>query len=228
MPLPDDGTNVGPVAPTPSYDCVIPAAGYSSRMDALKQLVSFRGRPLLVSAIANAAAVCDRIILVTGYLGERVQETIEKDSLFRRLGSTNSADRSVEIVVVANDEYDLGMISSIACGASHVTSRWFFVAPGDMPIIDPAVYRSLSAAIPTVPPDTRAIFPVWNEGRGHPVLIDRRVVPNLLAEYREAESMRSFLQRYSVHHIEIASAALGKGIFVDIDTPEDLARVEAE
>lgn len=234
--LRDRAAEKDPDTSLPAFECVIPAAGYSSRMGALKPLVSFRGRPLLFAAITNAAIVCDRIILVTGFRREPIQEAIDGDDRFQRVESSGAAmtytapigrgGRTVEILVVVNDEYDRGMISSIARGALFVTGGWFFIAPGDMPTIDPAVFRFLSAAVSAVSSDTRAIFPVWNERRGHPVLVDRRVVPDLLSRYREVESMRAFLGEYRMYEVEVEAVGIAKGIFADIDTPEDLARIE--
>ena len=48
-------------------DCLIPAAGFSSRMGNWKLTLPYKGSTIIESSIANAMNVCDRAIVVTGH-----------------------------------------------------------------------------------------------------------------------------------------------------------------
>lgn len=195
------------------YDCVIPAAGYSSRMGAFKPLVNYRGRALVLHGLEQAVKVCRSVILVTGHRGDELENQV----------------RSLEQVrIVHNPDFSEGMVRSIAAGAELVQSAWFFVAPGDMPALPATVYRTLADHSVTVDSEgangtgrTAAIFPVLDGRRGHPVLVSSRIIPELL-NCTEVPSMREFLRRYTVEEIPFPDTAVNRGMFLDIDRPEDV------
>jgi molybdenum cofactor cytidylyltransferase len=215
-------------------DCVIPAAGLSSRMTTgeesdvpeagyPKSLLELQGKPLLLHAVDNALAVCRRCIVVTGHGRKDVE------ALLRR------ARPGVEVVF--NSDYRQGMFSSIRAGSRLVRSEWFFVAPGDMPMLAPELYRMVLSAARSVPVDSdhhdpdgapatasqrvAAWFPEYRGRRGHPVLINRTVVSAMNAgapDGRPWTSMRAFLSGFSVRDVPVSSDS----IFLDIDTPKTL------
>lgn len=174
-----------------------------------KQTVLFEGRPLLTVAVEQALTVCSRCIVVTGFNREQAQVAIPKRP---------------EVEEVYNPHHQDGMISSIARGAVHVRSSWFFVAPGDMPRLSPSIFATLAEAARTADPDRgpAAFFPLYGGRRGHPVLISRRVISELHARAKDYQSMREFLSRYESRDIVVSDP----GIVVDIDTPEDLSSAE--
>jgi len=48
------------------------------------------------------------------------------------------------LLVVENEHYRDGMFGSIQAGMRHVTSEWFFIAPGDMPRLVPELYEAVA------------------------------------------------------------------------------------
>ncbi|MFW5694525.1 MAG: nucleotidyltransferase family protein [Alkalispirochaeta sp.] len=190
-------------------DCIVPAAGSSRRMGAPKQAMELDGRPLLAIAVEHALQVCSRCIVVTGANHAPVQEVIPQ-----RAG----------VHEVYNPDYQQGMLSSIAMGARYVHTPWFFVAPADMPRLFPSLYRSLLEVAREYDQDSgpASIFPVYQGMRGHPVLVSRRVVPDLLRLTSEYRTMRDFLGRYDSLDVAVSEV----GITVDIDTPNDIASAE--
>ena len=204
------------------FDCVIPAAGLSSRMGAFKPLATYRGAPLLTHAVNNALTVCRRVIVVTGYRSEEVVRLLA------------GRDR---VHTAWNENYRDGMVSSVARGAAEVESEFFFVAPGDMPKLDEAVFRRVveaaratgTGAAPSpatgtaVEPSPAAYFPVYAGRRGHPVLISRAVVPALLRKSGAVSSVREFLADYTVAEVPLSVPDRSAGIFFDVDTVEDLS-----
>ncbi len=174
-----------------------------------KQVVIFGDRPLLTVAVEQALQVCSRCIVVTGANREQAQAAIPQRP---------------EVEEVHNPHYEDGMISSIALGARYVRSPWFFVAPGDMPRLSPRTFAALKQAARDADPERgpASLFPVYAGRRGHPVLISRRVIPELQLRAKDCRSMREFLRRYESQEVVVSDP----GIAVDIDTPEDLALAE--
>jgi CTP:molybdopterin cytidylyltransferase MocA len=215
-------------------DCVVPAAGCSTRMGEFKLLLPYRGRHLVTHAVRRALAVCHRVIVVTGHRADDVA------ALFQR---------HPRVTVVRNEHYREGeMVSSIATGAAAVETPWFFVAPGDMPDLPAEVFRRLGEEVadPTVTTDAAdatdgsgttapadatdaadatALFPVSGGRRGHPVLISRGVVGELERRLGQVPSMREFLAAFPTREIDVTDLVEGGetgGIFHDIDTRSDL------
>lgn len=174
-----------------------------------KQITLLAGRPLLSIAVENALTVCSRCIVVTGAHREAARTALPVRP---------------DVEEVYNERHMEGMLTSIAVGAERVRTAWFFVAPGDMPRLPSAVFSALmERAVQRDSHDHQgpaALFPVFQGRRGHPVLISRRVIPDLLQRADQYRSMREFLRRYASAEIEVPPAHAG--ILLDVDTPEDL------
>ena len=110
--------------------CVMLAAGLSSRMGKWKMMMPWGEGTILDSALASALAFCDRVVLVTGFRGDE-------------LAACYRDHPGVEVVF--NPQYQDGMFSSIQCGVGHIRASRFFLALGDMPEVTPGVYRRLWA-----------------------------------------------------------------------------------
>jgi molybdenum cofactor cytidylyltransferase len=190
---------------TTHWDCVIPAAGASRRMGSPKQLLPLGGGTLLTTVISRTMPHCARCIVVTGAQRERVRRVIPGDT--------------AEIIEVHNPDHPRGMITSIMAGARHVRTAWFFVVPADMPRLPACAFELLAEAAGR--DAAAAYFPVMAGRRGHPVLVSSRVIPVLLGSGREYPSMGAFLRRYPVVEVPVED----EGIFLDVDTPADLAAI---
>ena len=178
-------------------DCLVPAAGRSERMGAWKPTLPFGSANIIGTVVDSALRACARVILVTGYRGG------ELAALF-------SGEKRV--TVVENPGWELGMFSSIRCGAARVTTERFFVALGDMPWIPSQAYGCLLQG-----PEADAVFPVFNGRRGHPVLFSRRIIPAVLAADPRSGSMREITAGFSAAELPWEDDS----ILRDIDTMED-------
>lgn len=92
-----------------AIDCIITAAGLSSRMGQWKMMLPWQQGTILDTSIKNALQFCSRIILVTGYRGNELHEryanqsniTIIHTQIMRRFTniskgrSTRSANRTL-------------------------------------------------------------------------------------------------------------------------------------
>jgi molybdenum cofactor cytidylyltransferase len=168
-------------------------------MGGWKPLAALGSSTIIETVVHNALLACTRVILVAGYRGG------ELAALFRGTAG---------VVVVENPDWELGMFSSIRRGAARVATQCFFVTPGDMPWITPAVYEGLLALR-----GADAVFPVFRGRRGHPVLFSRAVREAVLAADPTTGRMRDIAERFAV--VELAWE--DDSIHRDVDRMEDLA-----
>jgi molybdenum cofactor cytidylyltransferase len=180
-----------------SVDCIIPAAGRSERMGKWKPVLPFGSSTIIATVVVNAIDVCARVILVTGFRGE------ELGALF--------ADEK-RVAVIENPEWERGMFSSIRRGVAAVEADFFFITPGDMPWIRPAVYQSLLACR-----NADVVFPAFGGKRGHPVLFNRKVGEAVLA----ADPTRGRMRDIASQFVSMTLAWHDDSILRDIDTTKD-------
>jgi molybdenum cofactor cytidylyltransferase len=183
-------------------DCVIPAAGASTRMGRQKLLLPFGGATVVETTVANALEAGLRVILVLGP-GE-VAASIR--ALFE--GSCG------EIAFARNGEPTRGMLSSIQEGVRLVRSGRFFIIPADMPMVLSRMYRRLLESEAAGP-----VFPRFEGSKGHPVLIPSRLIPSIL-QIPPSEPLRPLLASSSPSYFEVPDDS----ILRDLDTEEDYRR----
>lgn len=177
-------------------DCVVVAAGRSSRMKAWKPALPWKnGRSLLEQVVGEAESAGCRVILVGGFRYRRL----------RKLVGMNK-----KITFVRNQRWRRGMDVSVRCALPLVTSRRFFLVAGDMPLIRVADYHRLSKE-----PAGEVLRPVFDGVPGHPVLFDSSHIPELL-KGADGVAIRTLLLQFNVRKIEWDD----EGVVIDIDTPE--------
>ncbi len=142
-----------------SFDCVLLAAGRSSRTTEWKMLLPCGGATVLEASVQTALQACARAIVVAGF---RADELLR---LFR-------GRERVEVVV--NPEYEEGMFTSVRRGAAAVRTLRFFLALGDMPLVSRETYRVLQAA-QLAAPGVDAVIPKYRGKKGHPLLLSAGV-----------------------------------------------------
>lgn len=181
--------------------CIMLAAGLSSRMGKWKMVMPWGDGTILDSALASALAFCDRVVLVTGFRG---------DELKAYYGEHPRID------IVHNANFEQGMFSSIQRGAAAITSRRLFLALGDMPEVTPDVYRTLWSQ----PERSACLIPGYDRGKGHPVLLPQRALA-LIKHAPQGSTMKEVMRRLDTRVIPVNA----QGIHWDVDTPVDYERV---
>lgn len=176
--------------------CLILAAGLSSRMGQWKMLLPWGDSGcVLDSALDNALAFCERVVLVTGFQGETLRQRYAA-----RPG----------VVLCHNPDYVQGMFSSLRYGARALTpGHHFFVVPGDMPAIHPGIYAALWRHRGSV-----SLVPCCNGGRGHPVLLPPVLREGILNAGPQ-ENLRQLMERQGRKALLVDSHAIHQ----DLDTP---------
>jgi molybdenum cofactor cytidylyltransferase len=181
---------------------VVLAAGLSSRMGRSKVLLPW-GERTVIETIVNRllAARLSEIIIVTGHRADDVER------LFAGL----------PVKVVQNPNYAAGeMLSSVQTGIRALgdSVNASLIVMGDQPLLDPRVIGRVLAAY--AEGKGTIIAPTYRGERGHPVLMDRRFWPELLALDNGAP--RDVIRRYpdQLALIDVDTDS----ILSDIDTPE--------
>lgn len=200
------------------FDCVLLAAGGSTRMGAMggapsKPLLPFATSITLIEAAALAAlgAGC-RVLLVLGHRGDEVASLFDKPAY--------AAPRGAGLLeLLRNPRWEEGMIGSIQAALGLVRGEAFFVAHADMPFIESADYLALAAArerAAALPGAGEAVFFASCGSRpGHPVLIPGAWIP-AIAALGPGEKLRPFFSGRPSALVETGERALR-----DIDTPSD-------
>lgn len=185
-------------------DCIIPAAGESTRMGRWKLLLPFGSETVVERCVRNALLVCSRVILVTGYRGAELSAKFSDNRL---------------VIATHNPDFSTGMFSSIKAGARIVSTSRFFVALADMPLLPPSVYRQL-VDLPGLD-SASAARPYCAGRKGHPVLLPSAAIDKIL-QLDNSHTMSDVLSGMTMVRLSTDET----GTVSDIDTPDDYRRLD--
>ena len=163
------------------------------------------------AAVKSALAANLLVVVVTGHARREVEAALA----------------GLEITWAHNAEFATGLASSLKVGVAALPGHasGALVLLGDMPNISPSVLARLRSAF-EARPSALAVIPVFAGQRGNPVLLSRALFSEL-AKLQGDEGARRLLKNVNV--AELVSVEFGdEAVTLDVDTPEDLARVETE
>ncbi|HSU61513.1 MAG TPA: molybdenum cofactor cytidylyltransferase [Bryobacteraceae bacterium] len=185
---------------------IVLAAGTSTRMGTLKQLLTLRGKPLLQHVLDNLrGAQVDEIVLVLGSAADQIQRQISFDS----------------VQVAINEAYRDGMGSSLRTGIGCVASKTeaVIIVLGDQPFVRTETINRLISEYREKKP--QIVIPVYGGSRGNPVLIDRSIFPELM-ELSGDTGCRAVFEKYPNSILRVAVD--DPGVLFDLDTPDDFEK----
>lgn len=199
---------------------VLLAAGEARRMGGIdKLMLRIDGVPLVRRAfdMLRAAGVA-QVVVVCGHRPERVR------ALFA----------AGEATLITNERYQQGQQGSVLAGMAAIEpgADAVMVALGDMPLVQAADLVALACAFEVRAGGRDIIVPMYRGARGNPVLFGADAVREILAqsdgqggEGADAPGARGFIaqHRERVQTFECDNDHL----CVDMDTPEDIERVQA-
>ena len=144
---------------------ILLASGASRRFGSDKLLAPLGTRAVIQWSADALGSSVDALYVVV---------PVASEALMRTLGE-------VPVRWVTNGEAHTGMSSSIRAGiaALDAGTEAAIVALGDQPLVDHAVVARLVAR--WCEGGARAVAPLYEDGRGHPVLFDASLFPALLA-----------------------------------------------
>jgi molybdenum cofactor cytidylyltransferase len=177
-------------------DIVILAAGFSSRMGESKTEIRINRKTILETVIENVSDFCENIIVVTGHYHNSQKKILA---------------RSKRVTLVYNNEYQLGMFSSVKTGIKYVKTSRFFVLPADIPFIQSSTFRFMIAK------SEKILIPVYKGRKGHPVLINSKLIPKILSE-SDNSNLRDFINKTGFSIVNIDD----ENILKDLDYIEDV------
>ena len=185
---------------------VLLAAGGSRRFGSQKLVSMLGGVPLVRHAATTLVRSTDALVIVLGHEAEAVRAALS----------------DVDAVVVENPDWSQGLSSSVKCGVAALPAgvEAIVVALGDQPRIDPLVVRSL---IECWRAGGKPIVSARYRGeRGHPVLFDRAVFPQLEMLRGDVGARTMFEQSPDL----VAYVDVDSEVPVDVDTATDLGAVD--
>ena len=136
---------------------IILAAGLSTRMDGPtpKQLLTYRGRPLVQVVAASATASdLDQVVVVTGHRGDDVAAAVE----------------GLDVTVAHNPDFAEGNMTSFRTGYSALAGcEAFVILLADTPGVTPSMINEYISTWSEQQP--WAAVGSYSDGTGHPLLL---------------------------------------------------------
>jgi molybdenum cofactor cytidylyltransferase len=182
-------------------DGVMLAAGLSSRAGCYKMALRVGDKAVIQRSVEGMYDFVRRVHVVVGWQADRIRE------LLKEYG---------KVEIVRNEGFQEGMFSSVRAGIVRVRAPRFFLLPGDYPFIRSDVYKALLATSGDI------VIPTFEGQRGHPVLIDSRLIPEILAQPADG-TLRDFVRAKGAVTLDVQD----EGILIDIDTPQDCTAARA-
>lgn len=182
-----------------AIDCIITAAGLSSRMGKWKMMLPWGAGTVLDASIKNALQFCSRVILVSGFRARELQQRYDKLS---------------EVHLVHNPDFAKGLMTSITAAIPWVQTDYCFISHGDLPCLNKEIFSKIWKLR-----GNYAILPSVDGTPGHPILLSRPCLLQAM-EYRHYHSMRQALLAGKYHIAEMHEEEMIR----DIDTPQDYQR----
>jgi molybdenum cofactor cytidylyltransferase len=184
---------------------IVLAAGDSKRLGHPKQLVHWKGKPLVMYAVeAGLGAGLSPVVVVIGAEGETVRKALEREP----------------VIIVDNPEWSAGLSTSLRAGLVSVeeNSEAVVILLSDMPFVRAGHVGAL------VQEHRRTLSPLVapraGGRRANPVLFDRSTFFELNAVQGD-HGGRVLFEKSSVTWVEFDET-----ILFDLDTPEDLKRLK--
>jgi CTP:molybdopterin cytidylyltransferase MocA len=198
---------------------VLLAAGGGSRLGRPKALIVLDGQSLVRRGIALLRdGGADPVIVVTGATGP--ESTGQGGTCPDSTGPESAGPR---VIGVHNPDWRAGMGSSLAVGLAAVPAGCSaaVIALTDQPLVGPAAVRRLLGAFAAGASVAVACY----DGRArNPVLISREHWPEVIRLAPGDVGARPFLRAHQDLVTEVECGDTGRPD--DIDTPDDLARIE--
>jgi CTP:molybdopterin cytidylyltransferase MocA len=185
---------------------IILAGGESKRMKSPKMLLPFHDKTIIEKVIGNViASEVDNIMVVLGAFHDEILYVIKE----------------MPVLTCYNENYKEGMLSSVKCGFRNLPDKIeaVLVFQGDQPMISSGIINKILHSYQYS--DKGLVMPVFQNKRGHPLLIDQKYV-NEVEKLSNEEGLRSLAEEHSTDVLEVS--VNNPEILRDIDTQEDYIR----
>jgi molybdenum cofactor cytidylyltransferase len=155
------------------------AAGKSTRMGSLKALLPWEGTTLLQFQLTQLEhSTIDQLVVVLGYHSNKLLPYVKESSTH----------------IVWNENYEKGKTESIKQGvlAIHKDADCFILSSVDQPVSHFLLDSMINEFRLT---NSNIIIPVYNDRRGHPILLSTKLRNEIMQISEETYGLKAILQR---------------------------------
>ena len=145
---------------------LILSAGLSGRMKKFKPLLNYKNKSFIQNIALKLDSVCEKIIIVTGYKANEVEENV------------NQLNLPFKIEFVFNSEFEKGIFTSLQAGLTKAKEcDWILYHFVDQPGLPEVFYKKF---VEQIDKKHNWIQPKIKEQKGHPILIKRNIFQIIL------------------------------------------------
>tara|TARA_B100000579_G_C22651884_1_gene766654 strand:+ start:99 stop:710 length:612 start_codon:yes stop_codon:yes gene_type:complete len=185
---------------------IVLAAGLSSRMGQLKQLLPIGGIPSVVRVVRSLVNAVDEVVVVLGHRAEEIEVVLESE----------------RCRCVFNQDYSLGMLSSVQCALSEIqTSSSYLIALADQPQIKESTVSCILQNASML--SKGIVIPKFQGKRGHPVFIHSKYYREI-SDLNHHVGLNFFTRSHKEDVLEVDLQEVE--IVRDMDTPNDYKRIK--
>ncbi len=186
------------------FSAVILAAGLSERMGKAKMFLLWKGKSFIEH-------------IIEGYINCGISEVIVVVNKNNITVFNNIFKDNLSVRAILNEHPDKGRFYSLQKGLNalkHINSC--FIHNVDNPVVEKAVIESMENLIN----NTNYVVPIYNDKKGHPILLSKFIVNKLINEQKEDINIKTYLNQFDKNPCEVSSDK----IHININNIEDFER----
>lgn len=186
---------------------IVLAAGFSTRMGQLKQIMPIAGAPMVRQVAESLLMAGLELVVVVGHQRESVRQALH----------------GLACEYVLNPKPEQGMFASVQAGCRKIEAGTAcLVSPCDCPGILPTTIQQVKTTIVSFP--DQVVIPTFHGRRGHPVGLPAGIVAQICSLPHDTPGLNTLWRETPdrVLFIEVTDPA----VLRDFDTPEDLTRAQ--
>lgn len=185
---------------------VVLAAGKSERMGRNKLLMKVGSHCLLDWVLeALDSPSINEVIVVLGHRPDELKPIIDRHN----------------VKYVLNQDYEMGMVSSIKAGLRATSGDAVFIVLGDQLGLKTQLLSSMALLLLS-DPKALIVSPIYQGKRGHPILL-RKPLLQEVQYLKEGETLRDLILRHEDAHRFVEGDIWST---MDIDTPEEFEKAK--
>lgn len=185
---------------------IVLAAGQSKRMGTQKLLLDYGGKSVIRHIVNQiTGSIADDIYVIVGHDSDHVTKEV--------------SDSPASVVI--NENYRMGMLSSLRCGLSNTPQKCdaVLVALGDQPAITSKLIDEMLDAYEKT--QKGIVVPTYQGKRGHPIIVSIKYKDEILTKYDDV-GLRGLLHEHSDDIFELTVST--PDVCSDMDVPADYKR----
>lgn len=199
---------------------IVLCGGLSTRMGQDKGSMNYHGKPMIVHVLESLKQVADEVVLV---LRNEVQY-----NKYKNLLSKNAFLESSNFKILKDTIKDKGPLGGIYTGISAINSDKALIVPCDSPFLSKELVKQLFE-ISRNYPDFESFVPIWSDGNMEPLhsiypARSNEIIDDLLL--KDQKNVKALIKRLNVKYIEIDEFDLPKKSFLNLNSPQDISKVE--